>query len=105
MVCHAALLYMDQGRAQLCKWQKQLDTSGEGPLPQHLHTAPLRLQAQGWQGSAGGPLGPCAAFGGAWVSKSPCCLVGPQPAKSLFLTKIGAGDDKALRVNRVVPPA
>jgi hypothetical protein len=47
VVCQAALLAMDQGRALLCKWRKQLDNPGEGALPQHLHTAQQRMQAAG----------------------------------------------------------
>jgi hypothetical protein len=47
VVSQAALLGMDQGRGLLYKWQKQLDTPGEQPLPAHLHTPQQRQQAAG----------------------------------------------------------
>lgn len=102
VVCQAALLAMDQGRALLCKWQKQLDNPGEGPLPQHLHSAQQRMQAAGRAAQA--------AF---WDRLHDFVGLGSCPVVWLdhirpnhpFLTTVGAGDDKALRVNRVVPPA
>jgi hypothetical protein len=47
VVSQAALLAMDQGRGLLCKWQKQISSPGEGPLPPYLHTQQQRLQAAG----------------------------------------------------------
>jgi hypothetical protein len=102
VVCQAPLLAMDQGRALLCKWRKQLNAQGEGPLPQHLHTAQLRVQAAGRAAQA--VFGDCLH---GLVGLGSCPVVWPDHIRPnhLFLTTVGAGDDKAVRVNMVVPPA
>jgi hypothetical protein len=106
VVCQAALLAMDQGRGLLYKWQKQLSTPGEQPLPPHLHTAQLRVQAASRVAEAafwdrlhdfvGLKLCPVA-----WLHRIPpvhpfLCAVQGEAADD---------DEPVLRVNRVAPPA